>query len=116
MADSSVAKMRRPQGQHHPLVLMPEEDLDFIVQFVLASGSLKEMARLHGVSYPTIRLTLDRVIQNLHQRLSGVPPDPMTHLLAGLVERGEIKVTTANSIRAVYRSVLAHQEATEETP
>ena len=43
-------------------MLLSEEDLDFITQFVLASGSLKEMAQLHQVSYPTIRLTLDRLI------------------------------------------------------
>jgi hypothetical protein len=90
----------------HPLLLLAEEDLDFVVQFVLASGSLKEMALLHQVSYPTIRATLDRVIANLQQSLSGAPPDPMTGLLADLVERGEIKVSTAKQIRTVYRTAL----------
>ena len=78
----------------HPLLQMKEEDLDFVLQFVLASGSLKEMARLHGVSYPTIRATLDRVIASLQDRVSGRPPDPLTELLASLVERGEIKVVS----------------------
>jgi hypothetical protein len=90
----------------HPLMLLAEEDLDFVVQFVLASGSLKEMAMLHHVSYPTIRATLDRVIANLRQSLGGAPPDPMTGLLADLVERGEIKVGAAKQIRAVYRAAL----------
>jgi len=36
------------------------------------------MALLHHVSYPTIRATLDRVIANLRQTLTGAPPDPMT--------------------------------------
>jgi len=92
--------------RQHPLALMPEEDLDFVLQFVLASGSLKEMAQLHQVSYPTIRATLDRVIANLRQTLSGAPPDPMTELLADLVERGEIKVSTAKNIRAAHRKAL----------
>jgi hypothetical protein len=96
----------KPHRKQHPLALMPEEDLDFVAQFVLASGSLKEMAMLHQVSYPTIRATLDRVIANLRQSLDGAPPDPMTNLLADLVERGEIKVATAKQIRNVYRTAL----------
>jgi len=98
------AKERRPR--EHPLSLLPEEDLDFVLQFVLASGSLKEMARLHGVSYPTIRNTLDRVIASLHHHVNGAAPDPMTNLLADLVERGEIKLTVAQNIRTLYRTAL----------
>jgi hypothetical protein len=94
------------RSKQHPLLLLPEEDLDFVAQFVLASGSLKEMAVLHQVSYPTIRVTLDRVIANLRESLGGTPPDPMTGLLADLVERGEIKVSVAKQIRAVYRTAL----------
>jgi hypothetical protein len=105
--DAKLLQMREGQRKkEHPLLLLPEEDLDFVVQFVLASGSLKEMALLHHVSYPTIRATLDRVIANLRQSLSGAPPDPMTGLLADLVERGEIKVTVAKQIRSVHRTAL----------
>ena len=96
----------RQQQPAHPLSQMSLEDLDFVLQFVLASGSLKEMARLYGVSYPTIRASLDRLISNLQDRIDGRPPDPMTDLLASLVERGEIKVATATSIRALYRQAL----------
>ena len=92
--------------REHPLLQLPDEDLDFIVQFVLTSGSLKDMATLYGVSYPTIRNSLDRTISNLQQRINGTTPDPMTDLLANMLERGEIKTSTANAIRAVYRSVL----------
>ena len=95
-----------PRKRSHPLANLPEEDLDFVAQFVLASGSLKEMALLHHVSYPTIRNTLNRVIANLRDSMSGAPPDQMTGLLADLVERGEIKVGTAKNIRAVYRAAL----------
>jgi hypothetical protein len=90
----------------HPLSKLPEEDLDFVVQFVLASGSLKEMAHLHQVSYPTIRNALDRVIANLRGSMNGAPPDQVTSLLAELVERGEIKVSTAKNIRAAHRAAL----------
>ena len=44
--------------------LAPEEQ-EFVIQFVLASGSLKEMAARYGVSYPTVRARLDRLIEKL---------------------------------------------------
>lgn len=44
---------------------MDTEDLNFIKRFILASGSLKEMAGQYGVSYPTVRLRLDRLIQKI---------------------------------------------------
>jgi hypothetical protein len=100
--------------REHPLLMLPEEDLEIVTQFVLASGSLKEMAQLYQVSYPTIRASLDRVIANLRKNMLSVPPDPMTELLAGLVERGEIKVSTAKSIRAVYRKAQERNQEMEE--
>ncbi len=44
---------------------LPEEDLNFIKRFVLSSGSLKEMAGIYGVTYPTVRSRLDRVIKRI---------------------------------------------------
>jgi hypothetical protein len=104
---------RRPR--QHPLMMLSEEDLDFVVQFMLVSGSLKDMAQMYGVSYPTIRATLDRVIAHLRQSLSGSPPDAMTELLASLVERGEIEPGTAKSIRAAYRGMMEKLKQTEDS-
>ena len=47
------------------------EDQAFICEFVKASGSLKEMAVLLKVSYPTVRNRLDEVISRLTP-----PPSP----------------------------------------
>lgn len=44
---------------------LEEEELAFIKKFVLASGSLKEIAALYGVTYPTVRLRLDKLIQKI---------------------------------------------------
>lgn len=41
---------------------LEEEDVAFVRRFVLASGSLKEVAGGYGVTYPTVRLRLDRLI------------------------------------------------------
>lgn len=45
---------------------LEDEDVAFIKKFLLASGSLKEVAGLYGVTYPTVRLRLDRLIQKIH--------------------------------------------------
>lgn len=44
---------------------LEEEDVAFIKRFVLASGSLKQIAGEYGVTYPTVRLRLDRLIQKI---------------------------------------------------
>lgn len=41
------------------------EDIEFIKKFILTSGSLKEIAKIYEVSYPTVRLRLDKLIQNI---------------------------------------------------
>lgn len=41
------------------------EDQDFILQFVLNSGSLKKMALQMNISYPTMRNRLDDIIEKL---------------------------------------------------
>lgn len=101
--------MRR---REHPLAGLSEEDLDFIAQFVMSSGSLKEMAERYGVSYPTIRASLDRVIENLQMQIKGESRDEVTELLAELMERGELSAGVARKIRALHRSVL--EQAKEE--
>ncbi len=48
-----------------PLLRLSPEDLDFVLAFVRASGSLKECARRMGRSYPTVRNRLDGIIEVL---------------------------------------------------
>ena len=52
---------------------LSEEDLAFIKKFVLHSGSLKDMAKLYGVTYPTIRLRLDRLIAKIETLEEDIP-------------------------------------------
>ncbi len=90
-------------ARQHPLLSLPAEELNLMLQFVLASGSLKDLARVYQVSYPTIRGRVDRMIGRLRQVVAGESSDPMMQLLADLVERGEITVSTAQLLRDVYR-------------
>jgi hypothetical protein len=50
-----------------PLLLqISEEEQNFILQFFMTSGSLKEMASQMGNSYPTVRNKLDDIIQKIN--------------------------------------------------
>lgn len=41
------------------------EEQSFIKKFIIASGSLKELAATYQVTYPTVRLRLDRLIAKI---------------------------------------------------
>jgi hypothetical protein len=57
------------QGQYElsPLASLSPDDQEFILGFMKASGSLKDLAKLHGLSYPTIRNRLDEIIERVKQ-------------------------------------------------
>jgi hypothetical protein len=44
---------------------LPQEDQTFLAKFIKASGSLKEMAAMLGLSYPTVRNMLDEIIKRI---------------------------------------------------
>ena len=44
---------------------LSDEDVAFLKRFLLASGSLKELAGAYGITYPTVRLRLDRLIEKV---------------------------------------------------
>lgn len=92
-----------PDGPRHPFQALTGEELELMLQFVLLSGSMKDLARVYQVSYPTIRLRVDRMIERLRQTMAGDSADPVLQLLADLVERGEITVAAARALREVYR-------------
>jgi hypothetical protein len=50
-----------------PLANLSGDDQEFLLRFVSASGSLKEMAGILGVSYPTVRNRLDAIIAKLSE-------------------------------------------------
>ncbi len=57
----------RVQGSYSlPVFLqLPQEEQDFILNFVLSGGSLKAMAKQLKKSYPTVRNRLDDIIEHL---------------------------------------------------
>lgn len=72
---------------------LPPEDLAFVTDFVRASGSLKEMARLEGQSYPTIRNRLNQIIERLNQASN--TRQLKQHEILDAVARGELSAQQA---------------------
>jgi len=84
------------------LAALPAEHQRFIEMFVLAGGNLKLIAQQTGVSYPTVRSRLDKVIAELRDEIAktgrvsgsildgidGLGPDqPQPDVAARLIKR-----------------------------
>lgn len=59
--------------------LLPPGPTQSAPAFILRSGSLKEMAKLYGVSYPTVRNRLDDLIANLSANIESQESDAAGH-------------------------------------
>lgn len=81
---------------------LEDEDAAFIKKFVLASGSLKEVAALYGVSYPTVRLRLDRLIQKI-KISETAEADPYVSLVKRLAVDDKLDFDTAKILIGEYR-------------
>ena len=84
------------------MIGLEEEDVAFIKRFILASGSLKEVAGQYGVTYPTVRLRLDRLIQKI--RLSEIAAaDPYIATIKRLAMNEKLDLETAKVLIAEYK-------------
>lgn len=84
------------EGEFEPpqLAQLSVEDQVFVGMFVRCHGSIKEMERAFGVSYPTIKARLNRVAQ----QLDFVGTEPVTSAGDDVIERlrrGEISTKDA---------------------
>ncbi len=99
MADSGIAiegRFELPQ-----LARLSAEDQVFVVAFVRSHGSIKEMERVFGVSYPTIKARLTRIGNSFEFVEAAIPDvqpdarrDSKSEIMARL-KRGEIDADTA---------------------
>ena len=62
----------------------------------MASGSLKEMAKILDVSYPTVRARLDRIIECLKSQ--NPPEDERRAAILDAVEEKKISSTEASRL------------------
>ncbi|KJS87195.1 MAG: hypothetical protein JM58_05165 [Peptococcaceae bacterium BICA1-8] len=83
---------------------LDDEDIVFIKKFLLASGSLKEIANIYGVTYPTVRLRLDRLIQKI-QISDDNSSEPYISLIKRLALNEKIDFDTAKILISEYKKV-----------
>ena len=83
---------------------LTEEGFTFIRHFLLSSGSLKELASIYGVTYPTIRLRLDRLIQKIRVNEER-EADPFVSLLRRMTLDDQLEASTAQTLLKEYRRV-----------
>jgi hypothetical protein len=85
------------------LVSLDDDDWQFIRRFVLASGSLKEMAEQYSVSYPTVRARLDRLIAKINAVESPASRDAFERKIKILVADGQLSVALGKELLTDYR-------------
>lgn len=83
---------------------LDEEDVAFIRRFLLASGSLKEVAGEYGVSYPTVRLRLDRLIQKVRLGEDRAA-DPYVALIKRLAVNDKVDFEAAKVLISEYKRI-----------
>ena len=88
---------------------MSDEDLSFIKRFVLASGSLKAMADAYGISYPTVRLRLDRLIERIKIYDSEKITSDFERVLRAQYADGKIDLATLKTLLEAHKKELEAQ-------
>ena len=84
---------------------LEDEDLAFIKKFLLASGSLKEVANQYNVTYPTVRLRLDKLIQKI-QISEQKNQDPYIDMIKKLTVNDKMDFDTAKLLITEYKKVV----------
>jgi hypothetical protein len=91
---------------------LSDEDLAFIKRLVLASGSLKDVAASYGISYPTVRLRLDRLIAKITVTENEEIRSDFERVLRAQHAEGKIDADTLKTLLVAYRT---EQEAREKS-
>ena len=74
----------------------------FIKRFILSSGSLKDLATAYSVSYPTLRLRLDRLIAKISVLDNQKIEDDHERLLRALFAEGKIDAASFKQLLQTY--------------
>jgi hypothetical protein len=92
---------------------LSEEDLAFLKRFVLASGSLKDLGAAYGVSYPTIRLRLDRLVEKVRLLDQRKRAGRFEKLLLTQYADGKLDAGTMRVLLAAHEQEVAEGEGGE---
>jgi hypothetical protein len=85
------------------VLALDKESLEFIRKFILNSGSLKSMAHDYGVSYPTVRAMLDKLIEKIELN-SKEDNVEFVNMIKNLVIDERLSLETAKIIIEKYKA------------
>jgi hypothetical protein len=83
--------------------LLSDEDVAFLKRFILSSGSLKDMATAYGVTYPTVRLRLNRLIDKITIIEAHDGASAYERMLRGLFAEGKIDEASFKLLLKTYQ-------------
>jgi hypothetical protein len=86
---------------------LDEEDLVFLRRFIVLSGSLKDTAAAYGISYPTVRLRLDRLIDKIKIVEREEAADEFERTLRALFADGRLDEPAFRTLLAAHRGSIA---------
>jgi len=89
--------------QHKWIESLSDEDINFLKRFLLTSGSLKALAQDYGISYPTVRLRLDRLIEKVKVIESQEIQTDFERQLRVLCAEGRIDLATLKQILNAHK-------------
>lgn len=84
---------------------LDDEDMIFIKRFLLASGSLKEVAKLYGVTYPTVRVRLNKLIDKIKLSEDKEDNDEFVELIKRYVIDEDIEFDVAKNLITEYKKI-----------
>jgi hypothetical protein len=86
--------------------LLTEEDIGFLKRFLLASGSLKELAQIYDISYPTVRLRLDRLIEKIKVFDKFEKTSEFERLIRSFYAEGKIDTVTFKTLLETHKKEM----------
>lgn len=108
---SSVRLSRNPgEPPKRWIDRLTDEDLMFVKRFILCSGSLKDLAAIYDISYPTVRLRLDRLIERIKVADSAEIQSEFERTARLLFTDGKIDLETLKQLLAAHRRELEETE------
>lgn len=73
--------------QENPLVMLAREEQDFLLDFILVRGNMKALCERLGMTYPTARSHLDRIVDKLDKLGGGLSAEQILEA----IDRGELR-------------------------
>ena len=89
---------------------LSEEDWQFVKRLILASGSLKDVAHQYGISYPTVRIRLNRLIKKVQILGSKKVQTPFHQKVQLLVAEGRLDLATAKTLIKAFEDNSKRKE------